>query len=288
MALIKLPQAEERGPQLLVPTDAVWYPFHESIDSAVPGMPNLNFVTGHGGNFGAQGFYAFPAGNTTAAIYSGNSLTLDTVFSTVGMVAGNQWLIAHENTPPNHSGTGYLWCYGNDGGSWSHYGLAMISTERLQFFYRGIGASAQSSHSFAGMTAFQLGPRCRVVTSIEAQSATEILVRCLYASDGDATIYDTGYSALLDLTANSGTNPGRAGNANHAGLTIGARPTSGWAPAGQASIANYASLYGNGSGNGRTGNFQARKFAQFDSARQAAVLADLIAKPREFSATLAA
>lgn len=286
MALIKRAQQRMESPQLRVPASAIWYPLHGDTASNVPGQPTLAFSSGASGNWGAQGYRAFPSGNTSDIINSNNSTVLDDVLSMIGMQAGTQLIIAHESTTPNHSGTGFLWCYGNDGGSWSYFGLAMINTEKLQFFLRGVGASAQVSHSFTDMDALPLvGQRCVIVTSIEAQSPTTFLVRILYRIVGDAAFADTGYSALFDCEANGGTNPGRT-SANHAGLTLGGRPTASWTPANRLTIGNYASLFGNGSGNGRLGNFVARKFPSYDPNRALAVALAMWSKPREFPEAL--
>lgn len=290
--LLKSAQVEQRGPQLLVPSDAVWYPLHGDAVSAVPTLPTLALTSAAVGNWNAQGYYAFPSGNTTDVLNSDNSLTLDAVFSMAGMEAGNQWIFAHEMTTPNHSATGFIWTYGNDGGTASYYALGMINTEVLQLSVRGANdSSAARVHQWASNPLGLSGTRCTIVLSIEAQSATTVLARILKSTIGvDATPVDFGYSVPLDVRGAGSANPSRNGFVNHAGLSIAGRPTTGWTPANRLTVSNYGSstLFGNGSGTGRIGNFQARKFANYSSTRQAAVMADLLAKPREFSATLAA
>ena len=284
--LVRYPQQQLGSSQLLVPLSAVWYPLHGDASANVSGQPTLSLSSAATGNWTTQGYRTFPAGNTTDILNSDNSTVLDSIFSMIGMEEGNQWIIAHESTIPNHTGTGFIWCYGNDGSSWSHIGLALLNTEKLQFFMRGIGASAQVTHSFTGMDALPTaGQRCTIVTSIEAQSPTTFLVRALYRAVGDAAFKDTGYSALFNCLANGGTNPGRTG-VNHAGLTIGGRPSSGWTPANRLTIGNYASLFGNGSGSGRLGNFVARKYSTYNADRLAAVASDLWASPREYPESL--
>jgi hypothetical protein len=283
MALIQQAQQTAGSGQLLIPSASVCYPMHGDFVPRNATQPTLALATGATGNWNAQGYYAFPAGNTTDVANSDNSITLDSVLSTVGMQPGNQWIIAHEQTTPNHSGTGFVWCYGNDGSSQSFIAMAMISTEVFQFQFRGVGASVATTHQFVMSSLPLTGKRCSVVLSIEAQSQTTVIVRALARTlDSDAAWLDLGASGVLDLRANSATaNPGRA-TVNHAGLTIGARPTTGWTPAGKATIGNYASLFGNGSGNGRVGNLCARKFGTTDAARLQAVADSLWAKPREY------
>lgn len=290
--LLKSAQVEQRGPQLLVPADAVWYPLHGDAVSAVPTLPTLAFTSAAAGNWNAQGYYALPSGNNSDVMNSDNSLALDAVLSMAGMVAGNQWIIAHEMTTPNHTATGFVWTYGNDGGTASYYALSMINTEVLQLSVRGAGdAAAARVHQWTSNPLALTGTRCTIVLSIEAQSATTVLARILKSNFGtDSEPEDFGYSALLDVRGSGSANPSRNGFVNHAGLSIAGRPTTGWTPANRLTVSNYGAttLFGNGSGNGRIGNFQARKFSSYDSTRQAAVMSDLLAKPREFSATLAA
>ena len=284
--LVKYPTETMPAPWLVMPGQSVAasYPFHGDSLAAIAGHPALDLVTGASGNWNAQGYYAFPPGNTTSVFNSGNSTTLDAVLSLATMQAGDQWIICHEMTVPNHTATGFLWAYGNDGASQSNLALAMISTEVFQFQYRGVGASAATTYQFP-MSALPLtGQRCTVVLSIEAQSETTIVVRALGRTLGtDDAWLELGVSGVLDLRANGATaNPGRT-TVNHAGLTIGARPTTSWTPSNRLEIARYAAIFGNGSGTGRIGNFAARKFAGgYDAGRLAAVAADLWRKPREF------
>lgn len=290
MPLLKSPEVQMPALWLTMPAQSVAasYPFHGDASSTIVGHPALTLVTGAAGNWNAQGYYAFPTGNTNTVMNSDNSTTLDAVLSLVDMQAGDQWIIAHEMTTPNHSATGFVWCYGNDGSSQSNMALAMISTEVFQFQFRGVGASAATVFQFP-MSALPLtGQRCGVALSIEAQSGTEIVVRGLARTLGtDAEWLDLGTSSVLDLRANGATaNPGRA-TVNHAGLTIGARPTTSWTPANRLEIARYAALFGNGTGTGRLGNWCARKFAQGYSAdRLNSVAADLWTKPREYPGNL--
>lgn len=288
--LLKQAQLTSAARGLAVPglVDAAWYPMHGSFGSAVAVQPTLGLATGAGGNWNAQGYYAFPSGNSTDVANSDNSLSLDAVFSLVGMAAGHQLIVAWEQTTPNHTGTGFQWCYGQDGVTASYIAMGMINTEVLQFSVRGAGDAAARTHQWSGTPLSLTGQRCSIGVSIEAQSATEVLVRVmkrLYGTDTSGPV-DLGYSALLDVRGTGSANPGRGTFVNHAGLTIGGRPTASWTPANRTSISSYSALFGNGSGNGRIGNFCARRFDLYNDSRLAAVMADLWNRPREFPESL--
>lgn len=276
-----IPPQTMRSDNILIPSDAIWYPLHGDMNPRNAAHPTLAFATGNTGDFNTQGYYNFPVPNTTDIMNSDNSVSLDAILSMVGMAAGNQWIFAWEQTVNTPSGTGFEWVYGGDGGSSSFFGLALLSTRFFQFQVRGKGASAVTYQW--NNTIVAGGARVIVVMSIEAQSANIIRVRLMKQVVGvDASPVDLGYSDPLDVLGVGTANPGRSGFANHPGLTFGARPVSTWAPSVKSEIARYASFFGNGTGTARLGNFSARKYAAYDANRQSAIMADMGARPREF------
>ncbi|PPD12158.1 hypothetical protein [Methylophilus sp.] len=284
--LTRQPQQSFNSQYARLTASRIWYPLHGDANAKITGQPNLDNTTTAAGNWSVPGYYIYPTANATDVWNSGSSAELDAVLSMANMKAGDQWIIAHTQLTPHMTSTGFLWTYGNDGSAESYIALGQTISETLQVTFRGVGAtSAQAGvnqHNFSGMEAIPSPGNVRtdIVLSIEAQSATEVLARIMYRSDG-GTLKDTGYSPLLNVRGNAATaNPGRY-SANHAGLTLGGRPTTGWTPANRLIAGNYGSRYGNaGSGRG-LGSFRAGKYA-FDSARQLAVINEIFAKKFEF------
>lgn len=302
--------------RLPVVGQAIWYPLHGTYDAGLPpgqtGLPDLAPVIKAGSEAAGKwsttsGLYTFPAdnnGNIRTPAGAANSIGLqpasvdldeetdyiDQVMSLTSSPVGSELVVFCDvafvdqgNAADDEIGT--IWYYGRAGFNGAcNMGLVLSKTEVPQFHWRGVTSSTSSSHAMtagggAEKTFVDMKNQGRFSTVMSIYlSASLTLTTKLYI--GHASVGQGTYTYTADLSDGGGTAPpGRnaVAVADWQSITLGCRPNT----------STYDQFFGMGSGNtGKIGGFGARQYDTYDSARGAAVLADLLARPLEFPRTL--
>lgn len=272
----------------------LWFPLHggfTALDQEAS-FPYESILSGSAASdkwSARQGGYKFPVNNgSTDSVCirvdheDEETSSLDDVLALNTLSIGQELIIAWEAFFVDQaSSVGAWWSYGRMSPR-SVYGAQVPTNKTAQVLARGLDASTQEAVSYTwheGETYNTLknGPVFACVMSLQTTAAltsqTTLLLGRAGVSRGRGT-------ATINWSNNGGTaRPGRHDHpSGHRGLVIGNC---------LASTESSQRPIGAGSGNHAwIGNWQARRFTTYDSQRAEAVLADLIARPRDIARTM--
>lgn len=253
----------------------IHYPFHGNSSSKNVFIPDLLPMTTMSGNWDSLGFYSFPSNNTTDCFNTDNSVNMDTIL-TLKDINNKQLIIGCEIKTPDSTGNGFIWCYGQFNNSYSYYGLAINSSEQLVFYLRSIGG-ADTNTIITPLNSLNINSdKSFIVCSIVGLTDTLVKIDIYTRNKNDSSYILS--TANVDILGSGTSVPGRNDNAYHAGLTIGARPISGWNSTIKSDSTSYSARF---SSSGKIGNFFAEKFESYDENRLIQIGNLLYNKPTE-------
>lgn len=273
---------------------AIWVPLHGAFDSLAY-LDDAIEVIGAGSASGSKWtanplFYTLPTdngnGSNDVALLVGHDTydLLDDCLTLIGAAVDTHIVIAQSVIfGEQANAAGWMWCYGNNGGAASLYGLALAQTTELPFFgHRGKTASGTTNMTVGGglthasgtalSDAGYKGVRVVSATGLRVTGAQTVDIEIRFGAAGGGP--SCSYTGSIDFAATSSTMPGGAGESSHKGLYLGSRGASG----GGGDV-----HFGQGAGHtAAIGNLAARRFSSFDSGLVADALSDILARNGDF------
>lgn len=276
-------------PVASVASGLIYYPLHGNANSRNGAFTNL-LETGSP-VWTNEGYLTQPVNNATTALNSRKSAVHNSVLSLADMLGGEELVIACEARTNGATNVTIqtFWAFGNDGGTHGYYSLHLRSDSGgFNFHSRAKGGTLQSFEigmDAALPTIRNITSRLVVVASLEMLAPTSMRLRIAYALQGGSVLYTTPTDPINTLLG--GTNPpGDTGSTEHAGLTLGARPTVSYTNA----VPAFGAYFGGNSTSdqGALGNYQARRFPSYSAARLGTVAQEMLSRRYEPAATMTA
>lgn len=270
-----------RGPQGFA------LPFHGS-EAASPGFPTLTQVASGAGSPAANQWsadpfaYTFPVGNggtpkccwnSDPDLLSDSQMALDLL----DMDVGSQVIVAMginqqaEAPSSNH----FVLTYGNNQANESFWGIGMSTSRLLLVNWRTVADGATTANTLLDVSGTSFGNAA--FSGVKTWIAFSARITGELAATFEAAYSNGTQSGTSSRSVTfNGSRPGRTGD-THKGVIVGARFDG----------TNYTNHFGlNGSTACSVGSIYVRRWSDMDTDRNAAIVADMLARPNECPSTM--